>query len=423
VWSSNVVGRLWPVGLSNAVSFAAGGRHVVALRGDGTVAAWGTNDYKQLTLPAGLTNVIAVAAGANHSLALKRTGTVVAWGDNRSSQTNIPIGLSNVVSIAAGSAHSLALRRDGSMVRWGDYNAGTPSASNAVAIAAGGVHNLALLLDGTVAFWGSSSHSLSPPFGLTNVVAVACGDNHSVALRSDGNVFAWGKLSALPPASLSNVVQIAAGGDQTYAVFRDGSIQGWGAVGAAPGVPSGLHDVISVSAGAGFAVALSRSPCVMLQPTNVSTPAGNTIQLSPGLSGIAPLRWQWRKDGFDLPGATNGSLTLPNVSRAAGGSYVALVSNVFGTATSAEARVHVLVPQRLAVSGAPGGTVLISSQDSDGGVVTSADLPFFQAWGSTNLVTWEALTNSITLTNGVLVLTDTAVNVYPRRFYRIIEQP
>jgi hypothetical protein len=244
-----------------------------------------------------------------------------------------------------------------------------------------------------------------------------------VALRSDGSVSAWGKPAALPPASLSNVVQIAAGGDQTYAVFRDGSIEGWGAVGPAPGVPSGLRDVISTSAGGGFAVALTRSPCVMLQPTNVSTPAGNTIQLSPGISGIAPLRWQWRKDGFDLTGATNGSLILAGVSRAAGGSYVVLASNVFGTAMSAEARVHVLVPQRLASSGAPGGTGLISSRDSDGGVLTSADLPFFETWASTNLMTWEALTNSITLTNGALVLTDTAVNVYPRRFYRIIEQP
>ncbi len=44
---------------------------------------------------------LAVAGGYEHSLALKMDGTVAAWGDNFYGQTNIPVGLSNVVAIAA----------------------------------------------------------------------------------------------------------------------------------------------------------------------------------------------------------------------------------------------------------------------------------------------------------------------------------
>ena len=50
---------------------------------------------------------MAVAAGGSHNLALKGDGTVVAWGANWYGQTNVPPGLSNVVAVAAGMGHSL----------------------------------------------------------------------------------------------------------------------------------------------------------------------------------------------------------------------------------------------------------------------------------------------------------------------------
>ncbi len=53
-------------------------------------------------------------AGAVNSVALRGDGTIVAWGDNAFGQTNVPAGLSDVVSIAAGNGFSLALKRDGS---------------------------------------------------------------------------------------------------------------------------------------------------------------------------------------------------------------------------------------------------------------------------------------------------------------------
>ena len=53
----------------------------------------------------------AIAAGDYHSLALKGDGTVVAWGCANGAdegQCSVPSGLSRVTAIAAGEYHSLA---------------------------------------------------------------------------------------------------------------------------------------------------------------------------------------------------------------------------------------------------------------------------------------------------------------------------
>jgi alpha-tubulin suppressor-like RCC1 family protein len=91
------------------VAIAAGGHHTVALKNDGTVVAWGRNEYGQTTVPAGLSGVVAIAAGSLHTVALKNDGTVVAWGYNFYGQTTVPSGLSGVVAIAAGFYHAVAL--------------------------------------------------------------------------------------------------------------------------------------------------------------------------------------------------------------------------------------------------------------------------------------------------------------------------
>ena len=76
-----------PAGLTGVIAIAAGYAHSLALKSDGTVVAWGSNDYGQSNVPAGLTGVTAIAGGYGHSLALKSDGTVVAWGDNHYGQT------------------------------------------------------------------------------------------------------------------------------------------------------------------------------------------------------------------------------------------------------------------------------------------------------------------------------------------------
>ena len=49
--------------LTNIIAIAGGGGHLLALRNDGTVAAWGCDCHGSTTLPPNLTNVTAIAAG------------------------------------------------------------------------------------------------------------------------------------------------------------------------------------------------------------------------------------------------------------------------------------------------------------------------------------------------------------------------
>src|SRR5438034_914917 len=171
------------------IQLAAGGLHNLALKPDGTVAAWGWNYDRQANVPGDLTNVVAVVAGYLHSLALKHDGTVVGWGRSDYERLSIPVGLSNVVALAAGGYHNLALKQDGTVVAWGYNGNGSGQATvpaalgNVAAIAAGENHNLALRKDGTLIAWGFNYYSQTTlALGLTNVVAVAARD-HFLALR------------------------------------------------------------------------------------------------------------------------------------------------------------------------------------------------------------------------------------------------
>src|SRR6266849_1865544 len=103
-WGDQVIPYVQPG--TRYLAIAAGVAHSLALKSDGTVAAWGDNAYLESTVPATLAGVIAIDAGRNHSLALKSDGTVVAWGDNAYGQSTVPAYLGGVIAIAAGGYNS-----------------------------------------------------------------------------------------------------------------------------------------------------------------------------------------------------------------------------------------------------------------------------------------------------------------------------
>jgi alpha-tubulin suppressor-like RCC1 family protein len=299
--------------------------------GSGLVAAWGDNASGELgnnsTMPSSspiqvagaagigsLSNVVAVAGGQSFTLALKGDGTVWAWGDNTYGELGngtttgslVPVqvsGISGAVAIAAGAGHSLALKGDGTVWAWGNNasgqlgNGGTTntsvpvqvsSFSGAVAIAAGAQHSLALKGDGTVWAWGSnasgqlgngSTLNSSLPVQVNNLsgmVAVTAGRSDTLALRSDGTAWAWGDNtygelgngtttgSSVPvqASGLINAVALSSqsGSYQVFALKGDGTVWGWGenqfgelGTGAATPAPYGISTPVQVSNLAGVA--------------------------------------------------------------------------------------------------------------------------------------------------------------------------
>lgn len=195
--------------LTEAMAVATGTFHSLALLRDTTIRAWGDNRYGQLgdgstddrwtpvqvVGPGGggvLAGVVAIAAGLYHSLALLSDGTVWAWGWNEYGQ----LGDGTIVR-----------RTTPEQVKGSD---GSDFLTNVVGIAAGGNYSLALLRDGTVRGWGdngsgqlgdgTTTHRAMPvqvkgPGGssmLDGVIALAAGASHSLAARADGTVWGWG---------------------------------------------------------------------------------------------------------------------------------------------------------------------------------------------------------------------------------------
>lgn len=248
--------------------------------------------------------VAAIAGGARHSIAALQDGTVVAWGDNqygqlgdgttRSSTTPVrvrapdgrPGYLTDAVAVAADSDFSMALLDNGTVVTWGKDTAGqrgigspvaplTPTTvltakhrplTGARAISADGRSEMALLANGTVVTWGDNRYGqlgdgtyqqrwlpvqVRGVYGaplLTDVRGIAMGGQHAVAVLTDGRVMAWGsnshgqlgdatlKRRPLPDAVagvggngvLDQVVEVSAAELSSLALLRDGTAVGWG---------------------------------------------------------------------------------------------------------------------------------------------------------------------------------------------------
>lgn len=437
-----------PSGLTEVVAVAAGGSapgvHSLALKADGTVVTWGRIGLEPSVVPTGLSNVTAIAAGATHSLALRSDGTVVAWDEPRlppitSAQSQVPAGLTGVVAIAAGGNASLAVKSDGTVVGWGQplFLQQIPTGlTDVTSVATGGVHALALRSNHTVVAWSQSDAFTNVPIYLTNVVAVAAGTYHSLALRDDGTVVAWGDNvngQTNVPSGLSNVVAIAAGGYHSMALKNDGSIVTWGEPQANYLMtPNGMSGATAIATSWDHMVAVVAVPS--LPGTSSSSRkelGGNSFVLSGTISNAPPglttaTGYRWRFNGTDIPGATNSSLALTNVTRASSGLYTVAVSNSFGALLSAVTRLRVQVPQRFQPPEPLGnGQFRLRFGDSDGGTLTTNDLPGLEVWGTTNLYNtnaWVRITNGVSVTNGQVQVDDADSPGLPRRFYRVIER-
>jgi hypothetical protein len=114
---------------------------------------------------------------------------------------------------------------------------------------------------------------------------------------------------------------------------------------------AGLYQV-TVTNAAGRVV--SRSAVLrVIAPLRVSRPPtggtydlGAALELSAGIEGTAPVRWQWRLNGQDIPGATNAVYRVEKVAVSDAGLYTVVVENEAGAVTSPSAEVRVSVPER-----------------------------------------------------------------------------
>ncbi len=343
-----------PVDLTNAVAMAAGDGHVLALRADGTVTAWGQNDYGQARVPDDVTNVVGIAAGSTHSLALRGDGTVRFWGNiySRGVSNAPPEAQVNTAGLALGSTaqHVLQLRPDGKVLEWGNSNSSyrllnvPPAATNVISAAVGSFYSVALRANGTLVGWGAARTGGSFPSAPSTVgfTAVAVGGDHALALRTNGTLATWGKNQGYGeltvPTSVTNVVAIACGLDHNLVLRGDGRVLAWGRNDyGQTNVPAGLTNVVALACETwgSFVLIADDGPPLLGRPLVPPTAVGMAALLRVTAISTTPLSYQWIFCGTNLPGATNATLTLTNVQLAQAGEYSIIVSNQFGAVTNA----------------------------------------------------------------------------------------
>ena len=87
------------------------------------------------------------------------------------------------------------------------------------------------------------------------------------------------------------------------------------------------------------------APVVTTQPANQTVLAGGTASFSVTTTGTGPLSYQWSVNGTNIDGATNITLTLPNVQLPQDGNYYSvLVTNAVGSTNSLAATLTVVLP-------------------------------------------------------------------------------
>jgi alpha-tubulin suppressor-like RCC1 family protein len=390
-------------GLTGVSAISAGEEHSLALLSNGTLMSWGSNASRQLGVPAEvkekeeiveeteiehsdvpvavqqLSGVTAIAAGGQHNIALLGDGTVAAWGSNHTDQlgngttggaSNLPSpvsGLSGVSSIAAGGRHSLALLSGGAVVGWG-YNAdgqlgnganvnspvpvAVASLSGALGIAAGGLHSLSFGVPGPSV--SSVSPSSGPAPGGTSVTI--SGANLAEASAVD---FGASEAGSFVVNSSSSITAVAPAGSGTVDVTVTTPV-GTSAVSAAdrfgylpaPAITkvklnkgpaeggtsltitgSNLTGATSVDFGASPAASFTVSSATSITAVSPAATTGVvdiTVSTPSGTSAIST------HDRFTYGAPTITGLS-PNAGPVAGGTSVTITGSGFAIGTSATA--------------------------------------------------------------------------------------
>ena len=273
-----------------ATAVAAGGKHSMVLKKDGSVWATGRNNYGQLGNGSNIdvhsfVQVIlnyakSVATGAEHSLVLMRDGRV--WvagcniygqlGDGSTTPKNRFVQVTTITGrakiVAAGSRHSMVLNHDNSVWVTGDNEhgqLGDGSADNvktsflkvmssgAKAIAAGDQHSMVMKQGGSLWVTGGNTYGQLGD-GFTDlkrsfvqiipsgVKFIAAGNDHSLVQKIYGSVWAtgwnnFGQLgvgssvytSTFVPVIARGVLSLAAGDWHSMVLKNDGSLWATGA--------------------------------------------------------------------------------------------------------------------------------------------------------------------------------------------------
>ena len=169
------------------------------------------------------------------------------------------------------------------------------------------------------------------------------------ATGAESRLFADGML----PSGIFNLETTVAAGDTiSFVVFNNGPFFG---------DETALQASIDLTP-----PPVDMSPRILTDPISQDLFISDTLNLSVSASGEEPLSYQWQRDGVDIPGATEPTFTIDSLVAEDAGSYVAVVTNNFGSTPSAAAVITLevlrptVITQPIAQTLAIGDTLTLS---------------------------------------------------------------
>lgn len=144
------------------------------------------------------------------------------------------------------------------------------------------------------------------------------------------------------------------------------------------------------------------TPTITTQPSNATKCIGEIVTFAVNSTGPTCLRYQWRKNGSNIIGATNESLTISSINSNDAGSYDVVISTTCGSSiTSATAALTVQSPPVVTIQPSSGEIVLVGGDVTFTASTTGMPTPTVQWYvSSNNGEDWSAISgaNSTSLT-------------------------
>jgi alpha-tubulin suppressor-like RCC1 family protein len=238
-----------------------------------------------------------------------------------------------------------------------------------------GTRNLVLSADGTQLFWNSYVYDTNlNELGSLGSEIYSCTSNARVAFAGS-QAFDTTTLQAiynLPAASAVSCVD----GQNQYFWYFDSTTATLGSI----------------------PLSVIQSPTITQQPAPSTTvAAGSAVYLTVTGIGLSPLSYQWTLAGTNLPGATNYFLSINNIPTTEQGSYQVIISNSFGSVTSAVAQVTVLIPP--AITSQPSIVAVLANSNATMTIGALGTPPMSYQWSFQGVAIANATNNTLTVSN------------------------
>lgn len=232
--------------MDDVVSVGCGTGYTAALKSDGSLWTWGSNEHHAPMIWWGdefagklgngttkdslkpvkiLTDVVSVSTGDGHAAAIKSDGTLWIWGniywedETKTLSSTTPIlAMDDVVSVNCGDDITGVIKSDGTLWMWGydwsgAFGGGMPNwpkivgkpikvMDDVIAVSCSNGYVAAIKSDGSLWTWGMNSdgelgqgttgNSATPAKVMEDVKYVSCGKHHTAAIKNDNTLWIWG---------------------------------------------------------------------------------------------------------------------------------------------------------------------------------------------------------------------------------------